>query len=984
MSSTASVSDRKSEKNVKALAEAAFKDGQLRTAGVLWQSAVAAERGAEPLPVHRLGQTLEKLGHHDHAAAVAVRLRTTHPDHHWATRPVLRQLLNQGRHGEARQLCLARLAAPDITPAVTCSLAVQLARAGDVTGAMRIVDALLADRPQDPQLRIAAATLAADHGHFRRGLSLLHGSELAEPGRDVLVLHARLYRSQQRFFECERICEQGLARFPDDADLQYQWASSAHAREDWLTAWRRWRALVRVEPSRIDAWLNMASALEERGHPAFAERLLRRTAIRFAHSNLPRRALARLLHARGLTAAAEHGYVLIRCAGLATVESDIDEARFLADQGRHAESKAAYAALARRRGSDPRVLRALALAEAGTDGSAVLLRRAIGLNEGDHESWTHLVRFLVRRGLLPEVQAEVERMATLLGDRTDHFRHIAAELKPVSPLAHTLMLSRALNGEDDRIGLAGLCAALVDQERFAEAEAVVRRVERLQRSAAAGLRAMLLVGQKRLPEALDVAAPGLRREPWNASAREALADVLTRLDRHCEVQALLRKTAERHPRRLNDLVQAVAKAAWASGDKLLALSLRQLAVGFPERSRRSELALGETLTSLAHNDAALSLFQRLECDFAPSLDVRTQTGALLLRQDRMEAGLAGFSQAAADQPINPLKWLNLALASLTAGDPAGVSSALARMGPAAPGGALAAVLADGAAAERKRLTGAPPRSPGPGAGGAHPMAFVKAEPLVAVVMSAYNAADTIEASLESVLAQSYRNLEILVVDDCSTDDTVAKIEDLCRKDSRVRLIRLTRNQGTYVARNAGIERIGAEYITFQDADDWSMSKRIEMQMDGLRSGNALCVYGAYCRVSDDGALDARSVLPAQRELGMAPVTALMRRRVLASIGYFDSVRIGADMEHYHRLRLVHGARASAFIRQPLLLAGSRKGSLSNNTATGHNWRRVARAPLSYERSYKAWHAACLVEGKTPYVGYPLRDRPFGVPRALLP
>jgi glycosyltransferase involved in cell wall biosynthesis len=101
-------------------------------------------------------------------------------------------------------------------------------------------------------------------------------------------------------------------------------------------------------------------------------------------------------------------------------------------------------------------------------------------------------------------------------------------------------------------------------------------------------------------------------------------------------------------------------------------------------------------------------------------------------------------------------------------------------------------------------------------------------PLVSVIMPAYNAATTIRESIASVLAQSHRELELLVVDDGSTDHTRQIVQEV--KDSRVRLIELERQSGVSAARNVGVERSSGAYLKYLDSDDLINGGAVEAQL----------------------------------------------------------------------------------------------------------------------------------------------------------
>lgn len=101
-------------------------------------------------------------------------------------------------------------------------------------------------------------------------------------------------------------------------------------------------------------------------------------------------------------------------------------------------------------------------------------------------------------------------------------------------------------------------------------------------------------------------------------------------------------------------------------------------------------------------------------------------------------------------------------------------------------------------------------------------------PLVSVIIPSYNRAGTIGRAMDSVLAQSYRNLELIVVDDGSSDGTVEIVNGY--NDRRVKLIEMAVNSGPSVARNTGAEAASGEYLAFQDSDDEWLHGKLAKQM----------------------------------------------------------------------------------------------------------------------------------------------------------
>lgn len=118
--------------------------------------------------------------------------------------------------------------------------------------------------------------------------------------------------------------------------------------------------------------------------------------------------------------------------------------------------------------------------------------------------------------------------------------------------------------------------------------------------------------------------------------------------------------------------------------------------------------------------------------------------------------------------------------------------------------------------------------------------------LVAVIIPTYNRAQTLFTSVQSVLAQSYENIELIIVDDGSTDETAEKIMQL--SDARVRYIRQENNSGACAARNRGIREAKGQFIALQDSDDIWHSDKLEKQMALLRSANADIVFCAMRQI----------------------------------------------------------------------------------------------------------------------------------------
>lgn len=117
--------------------------------------------------------------------------------------------------------------------------------------------------------------------------------------------------------------------------------------------------------------------------------------------------------------------------------------------------------------------------------------------------------------------------------------------------------------------------------------------------------------------------------------------------------------------------------------------------------------------------------------------------------------------------------------------------------------------------------------------------------LVSVIIPVYNREKTIIRAMDSVLEQTYSNLELIVVDDCSNDKTVEKINSL--KDSRIRLIINNENRGANYSRNRGVEQAKGEYVAFQDSDDVWKCDKLEKCITALKQEDVNLVFSGMMK-----------------------------------------------------------------------------------------------------------------------------------------
>lgn len=256
-------------------------------------------------------------------------------------------------------------------------------------------------------------------------------------------------------------------------------------------------------------------------------------------------------------------------------------------------------------------------------------------------------------------------------------------------------------------------------------------------------------------------------------------------------------------------------------------------------------------------------------------------------------------------------------------------------------------------------------------------------PLVSIVMTAYEAGVYIETSVRSLLQQSYRNIEIIIVVDKSPDDTIEIVRRLAASDPRIRYIDKTTNDGTYVSKNMGIMQARGKYIALQDSDDWSHPDRIAKSIAVLeQTPQVMALTTDWLRITTDGEL----VVKAGGQISHVCCISIVFRRqeVLDAIGFYDSVRIEADMEYIRRLTVKFGASAVARLRWPLLFGRAHSASLTASEEYGITRVGFTEPRQLYQAAQINWHKDIIygeAEGVTPF---PMAERLFDAPDLMLP
>jgi teichuronic acid biosynthesis glycosyltransferase TuaG len=242
------------------------------------------------------------------------------------------------------------------------------------------------------------------------------------------------------------------------------------------------------------------------------------------------------------------------------------------------------------------------------------------------------------------------------------------------------------------------------------------------------------------------------------------------------------------------------------------------------------------------------------------------------------------------------------------------------------------------------------------------------QPLVSIIMPAYNASRHIAESVQSALAQTYPHWELLVVDDGSTDDTAEVVQGFITSDPRIRYFSRP-NGGQAAARNTGLRKASGDLVAFLDADDLWLPEKLESQLAVLDGTGADLVYCDGYVFYDDGSpeqSDLFAVVPGAADAAtmlrllyaynrIATLSVVVRREALDRVGMFDENRRIQNCEDYDLW--IRMARAGcSFYGMPEKLMRYRRHAGS----TTYRESRMLRPMVEVARK----HADCLDRSET--------------------
>jgi len=256
-------------------------------------------------------------------------------------------------------------------------------------------------------------------------------------------------------------------------------------------------------------------------------------------------------------------------------------------------------------------------------------------------------------------------------------------------------------------------------------------------------------------------------------------------------------------------------------------------------------------------------------------------------------------------------------------------------------------------------------------------------PLISVIMPAKNAAKTIVRAAQSILNQTWKNLELLIIDDCSNDETLVLVKSLAEADCRVKILSNPISVGPYVSKNKALSCAEGEFVTGHDADDWAFPNRLELHYRHALTHSAPASLSYMLRMSSSGSVDNFTPVGAYSldgVLRLAPISLFVNREwMLASVGYWDSVRFGADSEMIARIQKIIGGPLPVIKKVGMICLESPDG-LTNHPVHGirADKGKLSKVRSLYKTAWSVWHSTCEREGELR-LKFPPDAPPYDIP-----
>ena len=206
-------------------------------------------------------------------------------------------------------------------------------------------------------------------------------------------------------------------------------------------------------------------------------------------------------------------------------------------------------------------------------------------------------------------------------------------------------------------------------------------------------------------------------------------------------------------------------------------------------------------------------------------------------------------------------------------------------------------------------------------------------PLVSIITPSFNSEKFISETIQSVQNQTYKNWEMIIVDDCSSDETVSIITRMALLDNRIQLFQSEKNSGTGIARNTALGKSKGRYISFLDADDLWKPQKLEKQIDFLKTNGLPFTFSFYDCIDEEGKPVNKKV-EAPRNLSYRQLffcNYVGNLTGIYDVNYFGKIAISSirkRQDWMHWLTILKKVKTAQLIPESLAFYRIRKNSIS--------------------------------------------------------
>ena len=243
-------------------------------------------------------------------------------------------------------------------------------------------------------------------------------------------------------------------------------------------------------------------------------------------------------------------------------------------------------------------------------------------------------------------------------------------------------------------------------------------------------------------------------------------------------------------------------------------------------------------------------------------------------------------------------------------------------------------------------------------------------PKVSVVIPTYNRANFLPRTIKSVLNQTFQDFELIIVDDCSTDNTQEVVKEFQKKDDRIRYIRLDKNSGAPAhPKNIGIQNAKGEFIAFLDSDDEWLPDKIEKQLELFKKNSRLGFVSCNAFIVDEGQnKKVEYKIPKSNNYFLSLLetdiicscsSVMVKKNVLDDVSYFDeNFKVSDDWDMWLRISEKYDFD---FVPKPLFEYYIHGGNVTQTLSVDERIKDLKYILKKYKNSYRRYPKAYSIQ-----------------------